>query len=87
MKYNRAEIIRNEESLPLLKAVDSYEDEDMRNSGWLFESKETFHGEHDDEYFYFMDARIDSRLKLPLNCVILEFEDENNALQKYMEEE
>lgn len=69
MRKNRAEIIRNEISIPLLKVVDTYED----SYQWLFESKETFHGVHDEDFFYFKDSRIDKRLKLPLDCVILEF--------------
>lgn len=69
MKYNRAFIIRNETSLPLLKDADTGED----TVYWLFESKESFHGEEDGEYFYFKDSRIDSRLRLPLSCVDLEF--------------
>lgn len=69
-KYNRAFIIRNEISLPLLEAVNLYED----NAFWLFESGESFHGEFDNEYFYFKDQRVDKRLKLPLSCVNLEYE-------------
>lgn len=79
MKYNRAFIIRNEESIPLLKEVDLYENDEFEKfdpSYWLFESKESFHGEHDDKFFYFKDARIDWRLKLPLRCVELEFTEE-----------
>ncbi len=68
-KYNRAFLIRNEVSIPLLEDVDLYED----SFYWLFESDESFHGEHDDEFFYFLDGRIDNRLKLPLECVKLEF--------------
>jgi len=73
MKYNRASIIRNSESIPLLKDVDLYED----SSSWLFDSGESFHGCHDDEYFYFKDSRIDNRLKLKLSCVELEFSKED----------
>lgn len=75
MEYNRAFIIRNEESMPLLKAVDLGED----SSYWLFESGESFHGEHDGVHFYFKDSRIDKRLKLPLACVELEFSNEELA--------
>lgn len=74
MTYNRAFIIRNSISLPLLREVDLYED----SHEWLFESLESFHGEYDDKYFYFKDARIDKRLKLPLECVELEFTEEDN---------
>ena len=70
MTYDRASIIRNEISLPLLKRFGGDEDDER----WLFDSDETFHGEFDDEFFYFKDARIDNRLKLPLSCVELEFE-------------
>lgn len=70
--YNRAFIIRNEKSIPLLSDVDLYED----SHHWLFESGESFHGEYDQEYFYFKDSRIDSRLKLPLDCIELEFDEE-----------
>jgi hypothetical protein len=69
MKYNRAFIIHNETSIPLLTDVDIYEDSHY----WLFDSKESFHGLHDNENFYFKDSRIDGRLKLPLFCVQLEF--------------
>ena len=72
MKYNRAFIIRNEESIPLLKNVDVYED----SHEWLFHSKESFHGEEDGKMFYFKDSRINRMLKLPINCVELEFTDE-----------
>ena len=68
MKYDRAFIVRNEVSRPLLKSVDLYDDSHY----WLFHSEESFHGEYDHEFFYFKDQRIDKRLKLPLNCVLLE---------------
>lgn len=71
LKYNRAFIIRNDVSIPLLKRVDLYED----SNHWLFDSDESFHGEYDDKYFYFKDVRIDNRLILPLSCVELEFEE------------
>lgn len=77
MKYNRASIIRNEVSIPLLKSVDLYED----SWYWLFESKETFHGEYDDKYFYFKDSRIDNRLNLPLDCVRLEYEEGDDVFE------
>lgn len=77
MKYNRAFIIRNEKSLPTLEEYNNGEEEDEY---WLFESGESFHGEYDDEFFYFKDLRLDGRLKLPLDCVELEFtEEEVNA--------
>jgi len=69
MKSNRAFIIRNEISIPTLDSYDLYEDSHY----WLFESKESFHGEYDESYFHFKDQRIDSRLILPIECVELEF--------------
>lgn len=69
MVYNRAFIIRNETSIPLLQDCDQHTDSHY----WLFESYESFHGEHDTEYFYFKDQRLDSSLKLPIECVELEF--------------
>jgi hypothetical protein len=69
VNYNRAFIIRNDKSLPLLKEVDLTED----SGHWLFDSGESFHGEYNEEYFYFKDSRIDSRLKLPIDCIRLEF--------------
>lgn len=68
-RYNRAFIVRNETSLPLLHQADGGEDDGY----WLFESKESFHGEEDGEFFFFKDSRIRSFLKLPINCVELEF--------------
>ena len=72
MQYNRAFIIRNCKSIPLLNAVNLHEDCEY----WLFESGESFHGEHDGEFFYFRDQRIDKRLTLPLECVRLEYSPE-----------
>lgn len=69
LKPNRAFIIRNEVSMPLLEEADSGED----CSHWLFKSGESFHGEHDKEFFYFKDNRVSGSLKLPLSCVKLEF--------------
>lgn len=77
MKYNRAFIKRNKTSIPLLKQVDLYED----SGYWLFQSEESFHGEHDGSYFYFKDQRIDNRLKLPLNCVELEFDEKEERIK------
>lgn len=71
---NRAEIIRNDISIPLLKMSDFGEDD----SHWLFDSKETFHGYHDGSFFYFKDSRIDPCLKLPLSCVELEFTEQES---------
>lgn len=73
MKYNRAFIIRNEVSIPLLDSVDTQED----SFYWLFESGESFHGNHDDEWFYFKDSRIPFGLILPLDCVRLEFSEDD----------
>lgn len=73
MEYNRAVIIRNEISKPLLEKVDGGED----SYYWLFTSQESFHGEHDGEFFHFKDSRISSRLKLPMSCVELEFSKED----------
>lgn len=73
MKYNRAFIIRNEISMPLLKDADGGEDDGY----WLFDSGESFHGEHDDVNFHFKDSRIRYKLSLPLSCVTLEFTEED----------
>lgn len=72
MKYNRAFIIRNDKSLPILSFFDTNED----SSYWLFESGESFHGAHDNSIFYFRDSRIPSGTYLPLDCVELEFGEE-----------
>ncbi len=77
MKKNRAFIIRNNISIPLLKEVDLYEDSNY----WLFESGESFHGNHDDKFFYFKDSRLDKRLELPIDCVELEFSEDVNSIQ------
>lgn len=78
-KYNRAFIKHNEQSSPLLEAM-------MKSSGmedqhaleyWLYDSKESFHGDHDDQFFYFKDSRLDYGCKLPLACVELEFTEED----------
>lgn len=74
MKPNRAFIIRSEKSMPLLEDVNLNED----SAYWLFESGESFHGKEDAKFFYFRDVRIDSRLKLPLECVELEFSENEN---------
>jgi hypothetical protein len=68
-EYNRAFIVRNEISAPLLALVDVCED----SHRWLYESKESFHGRVTEGEFRFRDSRIDSRLSLPLCCVELEF--------------
>jgi hypothetical protein len=73
MEYNRSFIIRNEISKPLLEQVNG-SDEDAQ---WLFESGESFHGEHDGKHFHFKDSRISRYLKLPLSCVTLEFSEED----------
>jgi hypothetical protein len=72
MLYNRAVIIRNEISKPLLEKAEGGEDD----AYWLFDSMESFHGEHDDKFFHFKDSRIPSCLKLPMSCVELEFSKE-----------
>ena len=77
MKYNRAFLIRNKKSLPLLEEearFDTTEDDSYKY--WLLESSESFHGEHDNEYFYFKDSRISNKFRLPLDCVELEFTEE-----------
>ena len=75
MKYNRASIIRNETTEPILMGATKNGDD----YHWLIESQETFHGEHDDNYFYFKDSRIPGCLKLPMDCIELEFLDEDLA--------
>lgn len=71
-KYNRAFIIRNEVSKPILSFHDGGEDDNY----WLFDSKESFHGENDETHFYFKDSRIPTGLVLSLDCVNLEFTEE-----------
>lgn len=68
--YNRAKIIRNSKSIHMLK-LNSVNKEAQY---WLLDSEETFHGVYDSKYFYFEDSRIPNGMKLPLNCVELEFE-------------
>jgi hypothetical protein len=78
VKYNRAWIIRNETSIPLLKFVDTAED----SAYWLFDSGESFHGEEDGKFFYFKDSRIPTCLILPLSCVELEFSEEDFTINE-----
>lgn len=78
MKYNRAFIIKNEKTLPFLQEavrLDTSEDNEAKH--WLLESDESFHGEHDGEYFFFKDSRISSDFYLPIDCVELEFIEED----------
>lgn len=70
--YNRAFIIRNEVSKPILELADGGENDGY----WLFQSGESFHGEQDGKFFYFLDSRIRYKLKLPIECVRLEFSKE-----------
>lgn len=77
LKYNRAFIKHNEQSSPLLEAMlksSGMEDQDALEY-WLIDSRESFHGKHDDQFFYFKDSRLDYDSKLPLACVELEFTD------------
>lgn len=75
MKYNRAFILNNQESLPFIRDIlENTGDEDLEY--WVIDSKESFHGHYDDKFFYFKDSRIDTGTKLPLNCVELEFTEE-----------
>lgn len=73
MKYNRAFILRNDHSIPILKDFDVYDESEY----WLFKSGESFHGEHDEKWFFFKDSRIPTGLKLPITCVELEFTEED----------
>lgn len=68
-KYNRAFIIRNTQSLILLEYNYSGAEGEEH---WLFDSKESFHGEEDGKYFYFKDSRLPV-MSLPLSFVKLEF--------------
>lgn len=76
MKYNRAFIVNNKSSEPFIQEI-------LDNTGceeteyWIVYSKESFHGDHDDTHFYFKDSRIETGTKLPLNCVELEFSEED----------
>lgn len=77
MKYNRAFILHNEESTPLInKFIEDDCSEEQEMGYWLKESGESFHGRHDDEYFYFKDSRIGQGVKLQLKYVKLEFSQE-----------
>lgn len=71
-RYNRAVIIRNKTSLPILNNAIGSDDDEY----WLLTSQESFHGEEDGNFFYFKDSRIPGKMKLPLNCVDLEFSKE-----------
>ena len=76
LKYNRA-FIKNS------PVSDPYVQEILMNTGceetecWIIDSKESFHGEHDDKFFYFKDSRIETGTKLPLSCVELEYSKED----------
>lgn len=75
LPYNRAFIKNNQFSAPFLKEI-------LDNTGseeteyWIIDSKESFHGHHDDKFFYFKDSRIETGTKLPLEHVELEFTQE-----------
>lgn len=75
MKYNRAFIVHNDISKPHIQYyIDTTGCEELEH--WVIDSGESFHGEHDSEYFYFKDSRLDRGMKLPLNCVKLEFRED-----------
>lgn len=78
LRYNRAFIKHDENSSPLLEALlksSGMEDQDALEY-WLIDSRESFHGEYDSQFFYFKDSRLDYGCKLPLACVELEFTEE-----------
>lgn len=75
LKYNRAFIpTKHLTCPPIVELLANTGNEELEY--WIVDSKESFHGEHDDTYFYFKDSRIDAYTKLPLSCLELEFTQE-----------
>ena len=74
IRYNRAFVIVDKNAPALSKILDNTGEVDVEY--WLVYSKESFHGHHDKKYFYFKDSRIERHTKLPLDCVKLEFSEE-----------
>lgn len=69
-KYNRAFVTKDASNPFIKKILDATAQEDTEY--WIIHSKESFHGEHDEKFFYFKDSRIETGTKLPLDCVELE---------------
>ena len=69
----RAFIVRNAETIPLLKAVytDPKDETYFDQAHWLMGSGESFHGEIVNSEFRFKDARLPS-FSLPLSAVEVE---------------
>jgi hypothetical protein len=72
-KYNRA-FIKDVTHPAVSEILENTGSEELEY--WIMDSKESFHGEEDGKYFYFKDSRTDRGMKLPLECLDLEFYEE-----------